>query len=75
MLALVKTAAGPGLSLDTVPDPRMGINDVLIRMHETGICGTDLHIESWDPGPQKRFILRSSWATSSWARSWTWAPN
>jgi threonine 3-dehydrogenase len=49
MLALVKTAPGPGLSLEHVPDPRPGINDVLIRVHKTGICGTDLHIESWDP--------------------------
>jgi threonine 3-dehydrogenase len=49
MLALVKTAPGPGLSLEHVPDPRPGINDVLIRVRRTGICGTDLHIESWDP--------------------------
>ncbi len=48
MLALVKTAPGPGLSLETVPEPVIGINDVLIRVHRTGICGTDLHIESWD---------------------------
>jgi threonine 3-dehydrogenase len=48
MLALVKTAAGPGLSLDDVPVPEIGINDVLIRVRKTGICGTDLHIESWD---------------------------
>jgi len=53
MLALVKTAPGPGLSLETVPDPVVGINDVLIRVHRTGICGTDLHIESWDPWAQK----------------------
>ncbi len=49
MLALVKTTPGPGLSLLTVPDPAIGINDVLIRVRRTGICGTDLHIESWDP--------------------------
>ena len=49
MLALVKTAPAPGLSLETVPDPEVGINDVLIRVRKTGICGTDLHIESWDP--------------------------
>jgi threonine 3-dehydrogenase len=49
MLALVKTAAGPGLELLEVPKPDIGINDVLIRVHRTGICGTDLHIESWDP--------------------------
>jgi threonine 3-dehydrogenase len=48
MLALVKTVAGPGLELTTVPEPGIGINDVLIRVHKTGICGTDLHIESWD---------------------------
>jgi threonine 3-dehydrogenase len=49
MLALVKTAPGPGLELRKVPRPEIGINDVLIRVHKTGICGTDLHIESWDP--------------------------
>jgi threonine 3-dehydrogenase len=49
MLALVKTAPGPGLELCDVPPPPVGINDVLIRVHKTGICGTDLHIESWDP--------------------------
>jgi len=49
MLALVKTAPGPGLELREVPEPVIGINDVLVRVHRTGICGTDLHIESWDP--------------------------
>lgn len=49
MLALVKTEAGPGLRLLDVPEPTIGINDVLVRVHRTGICGTDLHIEAWDP--------------------------
>ena len=49
MRALVKTAEGPGLELRDVPEPAMGINDVLVRVHKTGICGTDLHIEAWDP--------------------------
>jgi threonine 3-dehydrogenase len=48
MLALVKTSAGPGLELREMPMPSVGINDILIRVHKTGICGTDLHIESWD---------------------------
>ncbi|HEX5148526.1 MAG TPA: L-threonine 3-dehydrogenase [Candidatus Limnocylindrales bacterium] len=48
MLALVKTGRGPGLELTDVPVPAIGINDVLIRVHKTGICGTDLHIEGWD---------------------------
>jgi threonine 3-dehydrogenase len=53
MLALVKSAPGPGLDLAEIPEPAIGINDVLIRVHKTGICGTDLHIESWDPWAQK----------------------
>jgi threonine 3-dehydrogenase len=48
MLAIVKPAEGPGLELREVPKPRIGINDVLIRVHRTGICGTDLHIAGWD---------------------------
>jgi threonine 3-dehydrogenase len=48
MRALVKTSPGPGLELLDVPEPPMGIDDVRIGVHRTGICGTDLHIESWD---------------------------
>ncbi len=48
MLALVKTAPGPGLELRDVPVPEIGINDVLVRVRRTGICGTDLHIAGWD---------------------------
>ena len=53
MLALVKTAAGPGLELHDVPRPQIGINDVLVRVRRTGICGTDLHIDAWDPWAAK----------------------
>ena len=56
MLALVKTAAGPGLSLERVPEPVPGINDVLIRVRKTGICGTDLHIEAWDAWAAKTIV-------------------
>jgi threonine 3-dehydrogenase len=56
MLALVKTAPGPGLELREVPRPPVGINDVLVRVHRTGICGTDLHIESWDPWAAKTIV-------------------
>ena len=48
MLAIVKPAPSPGLELRDVPLPEIGINDVLIRVRKTGICGTDLHIASWD---------------------------
>src|SRR5512132_2934815 len=53
MLALVKEQPGPGLTLKDVPLPSIGINDVLIKVRKTGICGTDLHIESWDPWAAK----------------------
>jgi threonine 3-dehydrogenase len=39
-----------------VPRPKIGINDVLIRVHKSGICGTDLHIESWDPWAAKAIV-------------------
>ena len=48
MRALVKAKAEPGIWLQNVPEPRVGPNDVLIRVHKTSICGTDLHIEAWD---------------------------
>lgn len=48
MQALVKERAEPGLWLRDVPEPGYGINDVLIRVLRTGICGTDLHIHAWD---------------------------
>src|SRR5580765_2400709 len=48
MRALVKAQAAEGLWLEDVPEPEIGINDVLIRVRKTGICGTDLHIYDWD---------------------------
>ncbi|MFS8100451.1 L-threonine 3-dehydrogenase [Lentzea alba] len=48
MKALVKVAAGPGLELTDVPDPTPGPTDVVVKVLRTGICGTDLHIDSWD---------------------------
>lgn len=53
MLALVKKKAEVGLWLEEVPVPRIGINDVLIRVLRTGICGTDVHIYNWDAWAQK----------------------
>ena len=48
MQALVKRHATEGLWLEDVPEPTMGVNDVLIQVGRTGICGTDLHIYEWD---------------------------
>lgn len=53
MKALIKQHAKPGLWLADVPAPTPGINDVLIRVLKTGICGTDLHIYKWDAWAQK----------------------
>jgi threonine 3-dehydrogenase len=53
MKALVKSQAEPGLWLEDVPVPEIGIDDVLIRIDRTGICGTDLHIYNWDAWAQK----------------------
>jgi threonine 3-dehydrogenase len=53
MPALVKKNSEVGLWLDEVPIPTIGINDVLIKVLRTGICGTDLHIYKWDAWAQR----------------------
>lgn len=53
MKALIKAQPQTGLWLQDVPAPDTGINDVLIRIHTTSICGTDLHIYEWDEWAQR----------------------
>jgi threonine 3-dehydrogenase len=53
MKALVKARPERGLWLEDIPEPAIGINDVLIRVRYTGICGTDVHIHNWDEWAQK----------------------
>lgn len=53
MKALIKKESKPGLWLEEVPVPTIGINDVLIKVDRTGICGTDVHIYKWDEWAQK----------------------
>ena len=53
MKALVKKEATPGIWLEDVPVPKIGINDVLIKVKRTAICGTDMHIYNWDAWAQK----------------------
>jgi threonine 3-dehydrogenase len=57
MKALVKSKADPGLWLEDVPVPKIGVNDVLIRVDRTGICGTDLHIYNWDTWARKTIAV------------------
>ena len=52
MDAIVKPVAGPGLELRKVPVPVPGPGEVLIKVHKTAICGTDVHIFNWDPWAQ-----------------------
>ncbi|NOQ41050.1 MAG: alcohol dehydrogenase catalytic domain-containing protein, partial [Desulfuromusa sp.] len=53
MKALVKKESAPGLWLEDQPEPEIGINDVLIKIKRTAICGTDMHIYNWDAWAQK----------------------
>ena len=48
MQALIKEAAGPGLTLAEVPEPEPGPKEVLVRVIKAAVCGTDLHIYHWD---------------------------
>ena len=53
MKALVKKEAKEGLWLEDVEVPKIGINDVLIKVEKASICGTDVHIYNWDSWAQK----------------------
>ncbi len=53
MKALVKTTRGIGLTMEDVPMPQIGPNDVLIKIKKSAICGTDVHIWNWDDWAQK----------------------
>ena len=53
MRAIAKVRAGQGLDLIEAPIPSPGINDVLIKVKKTSICGTDVHIYNWDPWARK----------------------
>ena len=53
MNAIVKPVAGPGLELRQVPVPEPKAGEVLIKIHKTAICGTDVHIYNWDPWAQE----------------------
>ncbi|QEG36291.1 L-threonine 3-dehydrogenase [Bythopirellula goksoeyrii] len=56
MQALIKKFPCEGLWLEEVPEPTVGVNDVLIRVHRTGICGTDIHIYNWDKWAEKTVL-------------------
>ncbi len=56
MDALVKTEAAKGLTLMQVPVPEPKMGEVLIKIHKTAICGTDVHIYNWDPWSQKNVV-------------------
>jgi threonine 3-dehydrogenase len=53
MKALVKAKAEPGIWMEERPIPEIGPEDVLVKVHKTGICGTDIHIYKWDEWARK----------------------
>ena len=53
MKALVKKEPMKGIWMEEVAMPKVGVNDVLIKIKKTAICGTDLHIYKWDEWSQK----------------------
>src|SRR5499426_3913171 len=53
MKALVKSEARPGIWMKDIDVPKVGPNDVLIKIGKTAICGTDMHIYNWDDWAQK----------------------
>ncbi|MBN1624360.1 MAG: L-threonine 3-dehydrogenase [Clostridia bacterium] len=53
MKALVKKYSKPGIWLEDVPEPEIGMHDVLIKVKKTSICGTDIHIYNWDEWSQR----------------------
>ncbi|HRD39456.1 MAG TPA: alcohol dehydrogenase catalytic domain-containing protein, partial [Bacteroidia bacterium] len=53
MKSLVKEKKEKGIWMRDNPIPEIGINDVLIKIEKTAICGTDIHIYNWDQWAQK----------------------
>lgn len=53
MKALVKRHRRVGLWQEEAPIPELGPDDLLVKIHKTAICGTDLHIYNWDSWSQK----------------------
>ncbi len=53
MKALVKKQATPGIWMQDIPEPKVGPNDVMVKIAKTAICGTDMHIYQWDAWAQK----------------------
>ena len=61
MKALVKQHRKPGLWLEEVPLPEIGVDDVLIQVIKTSICGTDVHIYDWDQWAQATIRYNGHW--------------
>ena len=60
MWALVKDKPQEGITMKKVPIPKVGYNDVKIKIHKTAICGTDVHIYNWDKWAQKTIAMETT---------------
>jgi threonine 3-dehydrogenase len=53
MKALAKLHPEKGIWMTEAEVPKIGPNDLLIKIKKTAICGTDMHIYAWDEWSQK----------------------
>ena len=57
MRAVCKMEPGLGFEWIDAPIPKPKMGEVLVKVHTTAICGTDVHIYKWDPWAQSRLKL------------------
>ena len=78
MRALVKSRPEPGIWMEERPVPEIGADDVLVKVHKTGICGTDVHIYNWDEWAKKTIpvpmIPYHQWANRGPSTMRVWLP-
>ena len=57
MKALIKDKPTRVRHSQTSPFPKIGENDLLVRVHAAAICGTDIHIYQWNEYASSRIKL------------------
>ncbi|MDH5571119.1 MAG: hypothetical protein OEY89_05095 [Gammaproteobacteria bacterium] len=72
MKALIKSRNEPGIGMETVAAPEITTNEALIKIHKTGIFGTDLHTYNWDNWVQSNIHYPALSAMNSWVKSLIW---
>ena len=70
MDAIVKPIAGEGLELRRVPVPTPGPGEVLIKIHKTAICGSDVHIYKWNSWAQAHVKISTNSTLAAKKSNW-----